>query len=558
MRLWKVGIGLLLWAPLTIGAVIHAGAESPPEVSIAYEVGRDLSPACAILPRSRRPNPGPPPPAAVLPLGRLPLPNAQPTDDPVVQRETNIPFGATIGLNFVGIGIGMPGFQPLYYPPDTTGAVGATQYVQWVNTSEAVFDKGTGNLVLGPFPGNALWLGFGGGCNLQNDGDPVVEYDKQAGRWMLSQFTSNPPFLECIAVSQTSDATGPYYRYAFTMGPNFADYPRASVWPDAYYFSFNIFNPTTNNLIGGRACAFDRGTMLSGQPAVQICFDSANTFGTVPSDWDGAMAPPTGSPNYFVQMGNNSLNVYSFHFDSVTPTNATFTGPVNLPVAPFTPACGVAGPIGDIAADAVQRQPGCIPQMDTPLRLDELADRLMYRAAYRNFGDHEALVVLHTVARTLLRGKPVGAALRWYELRGLTTTPIIFQQGTYAPNAQWRWMGSAGMDATGDIAIGYSTSGPLVFPGIRATGRTPADPVNTLETETIIFHGKAPQLGTLKNLAGGGATIALCRSIRSTIAPSGTPMNMSRGDRSNPIGALVLRRLNSPAALHLDLYAMRI
>lgn len=119
----------------------------------------------------------------------------------------------------------------------------------------------------------------------------------------------------------------------------------------------------------------------------------------------------------------------------------------------------------------------------------------MYRAAYRNFLNHETLVVTYTVARTLFRGKPVGAALRWYDLPGLSTTPTVFQQGTYAPNVQWRWMGSsAGMDAVGDFAIGYSASGPVVFPGIRVTGRTPADPAGTLEAESLIINGKAPQL----------------------------------------------------------------
>jgi hypothetical protein len=169
-----------------------------------------------------------------------------------------------------------------------------------------VFNKNGGALVMGPVPGNTLFAGFGGACQTQNDGDPIVMYDKAAGRWVLSQFTSTAPFLECVAVSTTSDATGTYNRYAFAMGPNFADYPHLGVWPDGYYFSFNVFQPPEPFLLlGGRACGFQRSAMLTGGPATQICFDSSETFGMVPSDWNGATAPPAGSPNHFVQFGAN-------------------------------------------------------------------------------------------------------------------------------------------------------------------------------------------------------------------------------------------------------------
>lgn len=499
MRWWKVSISLLLIASLTTGVAIRARAQAEPELRVSAEVGHDLSPALRDLAAAVAARPRSGVHGEILPLHRLPIATGAPTRPGALQTRAKIPFAATIGLNFDGLGASMPGFAPLYTPPDTTGAAGATQYVQWVNTSFAVFDKATGNLILGPMDGNALWLGFGGGCEFRNDGDPIVNYDKQAGRWMLSQFTSKPPYLECVAVSQTSDATGAYYRYAFAMGANLADYPHAGVWPDAYYFSFNMFDGTTSALLGGRACAFDRIAMLAGAPATQICFDSTNTFGMIPSDWDGATAPPAGSPDYFVQMAANSLNIYSFHTDFTNPASATFTGPFNLPVAPFTPACADNQPVGgEIARAGAAVQQGCVPQHGAELKLEELSDRLMYRAAYRNFTTHESLVITHAVARAILDKKPAGAAIRWYELRGLSTTPTVFQQGAYAPNPQWRWMSSGGMDAVGDIAIGYSVSSPFLFPAIRVAGRTPADPAGTLEAETTVVDGAAPQLGSYR------------------------------------------------------------
>src|ERR1035437_9316988 len=209
-------------------------------------------------------------------------------------------------------------------------------------------------MLLSPLTGNAVWFGFGGGCAGRNDGDPIVNYDKQAKRWVLSQFTNASPYLECVAVSATDDATGVYYRYA----------------------------------------------MLNNSTATAQCFDVPALFGSVPSDWDGASAPPLGSPNYFVTYGSNLLNIWSLHADFTNPANANVNGPIALPVQPFTPACKEVEP-GPIKKGDPEDAPGCVPQAGVAMKLDELSDRMMYRAAYRNFGDHEALVATHTVARVI-------------------------------------------------------------------------------------------------------------------------------------------------------------
>jgi len=125
-------------------------------------------------------------------------------------------LGPAMGINFEGLGSGFPNYTINVAPPDTNGAVGLTQYVQWVNLSFAVFDKATGKVLMGPIKGNTLWANFGGGCETNNDGDPIVTYDKLADRWVFSQFVvRSQPFLQCVAVSTTSDATGSYNRYSF-------------------------------------------------------------------------------------------------------------------------------------------------------------------------------------------------------------------------------------------------------------------------------------------------------------------------------------------------------
>jgi hypothetical protein len=256
--------------------------------------------------------------------------------------------------------------------------------------------------------------------------------------------------------------------------PSFPDYPKLGVWPDAYYMSFNMFG---RRFLGANACAMDRAKMLAGAAATMQCFQQSSSVASLlPSDLDGTTVAPAGSPAFFVNVGSNSLNLWKFHVDFTAPANSTFIGPTNLPVAAFTPACNGGA---------------CIPQLGTNQSLDSLADRLMYRLAYRNFGNHDSLVVNHSVTA----GSGVG--IRWYELQNPNTNPVVFQQGTYAPTSDFRWMGSIAMDSAGDIAVGYSASSSSIHPAIRYTGRTPADPLGVLQVESSIIEGTGSQLSGL-------------------------------------------------------------
>ena len=421
------------------------------------------------------------------PLRVLPnMGNALDQVDGALQAVPGPLAGTTNGLNFAGVGQGDYGFSDKYAPPDTVGAVGATQYVQWVNSSFAVFDKSTGAIAAGfPKAGTSPWVGFGGACETNNDGDPIVQYDKVAQRWILTQFSvSTLPYLQCVAVSQTSDATGAYYRYAFSYGnTQFNDYPKMGVWPDGYYVSYNIFT-NGQTFAGSKVCAFDRAKMLAGDPAAsQQCFQLSTSYGgLLPADLDGTTPPPAGSPNFFMNFGANSLNLWKFHVDFTTPANSTFTGPTNIPVAAFTAACSGGG--------------ACIPQPGTNNSLDSLADRLMYRLAYRKLAVGESLVLNHSV--TVGRKRTGITSVRWYELRNPGATPTVFQQGTLGTaDGIHRWMGSIAMDKQGNIALGYSASSGAVNPSIRYTGRLVTDALGTMQTENIIQAGGGSQTGTL-------------------------------------------------------------
>lgn len=463
---------LLLCSILAVSALAQATGGP---TTIRREVHHDTSPPLIELIRNAKAAPYQQHEAE--PRRSIPLPPGLQglAEDPVRQLTTS-GFSPQVGLSFEGIGDGQYGFTVEYAPPDANGAVGATQYVQWVNTYFVVFDKHNGALLAGPTAGNVLWSGFGGGCQSNNDGDPIVLYDKLANRWVMSQFSVDTiPYLQCIAVSTTADATGTWNRYSFQY-TYFDDYPKMGVWPDAYYETFNMFEG--NWFMGSDACAYDRISMLSGVAATQICFQQGSTVGgLLPADVDGHTPPPAGSPNYMLTYGTNSLLLYKFHVDFNNPTNSTFTGPTSIPVAAFTPLCNGGQE--------------CVPQPGTTNKLDSLADRLMYRLAYRNFGTHESLVVNHSVA---VNGS---SGVRWYEIQAPNVTPVVAQQGTYAPDSSYRWMGSVAMDKIGDLAIGYSVSSGAVYPAIAFAGRVPSDPAGALEAETTITNGSGSQTGTL-------------------------------------------------------------
>ncbi len=450
--------------------------------------------------------------------------------DPVVQLSTAPTVGMPpVGVSFEGMNIAQGCGGCL--PPDTDGAAGPNHYVQMVNTTLAVYNKTTGAMISGPTPINNLWTS--GECLAQNDGDPIVLYDQLADRWIISQFVSTaaPAYAECIAVSTSPDPSGTYYAYEFDQSTTvFHDYPKLAVWPDAYYMTTNEFPSGQETNSGAGAFAFERAKMLTGQPARFIWFDESAIAvsavyvpgGQNPTNLDGKILPPAGMPNYIVEVDappstpdpqtSSVLVMFKFHVDWNNPANSTFgtgsTAPIPVGGGLYQANGGHPDfeiPIANfVAAQCVYGEgPNCVPEKIVPgveaATLDTLGDRTMFRVTYRNFGDHESMLVHHTVvtaadAQTGL----TRTGLRWYELRNVSTTPSVYQQSTFAPldptNPLWRWMGSAAMDHVGDIAIGYSASGPNYYPSIHYAGRLATDPLNDLtQGEAIMFAGSGMQ-----------------------------------------------------------------
>ena len=501
--MFRVGMVLLI-AAISVAAV-GQGTDAPARTQLVPTVIKpvfmDVSPPFRelkpILPRDReemREEEAEPP--VIPPRVKAGIKPLAPTPDPVLQSKRPELTMPSPSKSWDGI----PNVYG-YTPPDTNGDVGLNYYMQWVNVNMAIWDK-NGNLVWGPYDGNTIWQGFGGPADSCNDGDPVVLYDQLANRWFISQFAycasgSSGPFYQYIAVSVTSDPTGAWYRYAYAWPNNkFNDYPKFGVWPDGYYMTANQFNFGTGTWMGAGVAVFDRAKMLAGDSSASaIYFDLASVdinYGNIlPTNFQGATAPPSGAPNPFISFDddawgypNDQIDVWLFHVDWTTPSNTTFglNGNPNtaLTTAPFdSNMCGYSR--------------NCIGQPGTYSGLDAISDRPMYRLQYRNMGSYQALVFNHTVDADATSH----AGIRWYELRNPGSGWTIYQQGTFAPDSDNRWMGSAAMDHNGDIAIGYSVSGASTYPSVRYAGRLASDPPGVMtQGEASLIAGGGSQLSS--------------------------------------------------------------
>ncbi len=364
-------------------------------------------------------------------------------------------------------------------PPDTNGDVGRNYYIQSVNaTVIGIFSKQTGNLVRS-FSLSSLWPS-GDAC-ARDDGDPIVLYDQLADRWLLSQFAlpnyPNGPYYQCIAISKSSDPLGEWYAYTYQVhDTKMNDYPHFGVWPDAYYMTANQFT-NASSWGGAGVWAFDREAMLEGNAGTFIYFDigdvNINYGGMLPADFDGITLPPPGTPGIFIEWDdgswigpNDALRIWEFHVDWDDPNNATFgvNGEPNYTIQ-----------TDDVDPDLCGGSRNCIPQPGGTA-LDTIADRLMYRLQYRNFGSYQTLVSNHTVD---VDGND-HAGIHWFELRNEGSGWQMYQQGVFAPDADHRWMGSIAVDHVGNIALGYSVSSASTYPSIRYAGRLSSDPLGTL------------------------------------------------------------------------------
>jgi len=395
--------------------------------------------------------------------------------DAVLAAPAPTPTTSFAGLDLNNWGAG--------WPPDTHGDVGPTHYIQAVNTSIGVFDKASGTR-LAAFTFNSFFVANGGSgaCATLNYGDPFVLYDQVSGRWIITDFAfagsgNTPPYYECIAVSKSADpVSGGWWLYTLTADTaSLNDYPKLGIWSDGIYMSANMFK-RGRTYSGAKVWALNRSDLISGAALRSVAFQLGNSyFSLLPANFKGT-TPPANTPEYFMSDygSNTSVKLWKFKVNWTTPSSSTLTGPTSISVASFTrPASN------------------SVPQLGSTEKLDTLGDRLLTWLQYRNISGVESL----WVSRSVVSGST--DAIRWMEIRGMSGTPAVFQQGTYAPDTTtYRWMPSLAVNKFGDMAVGYSASSSTIYPAIRYAGRLSTDAPGTLgQSEQTLIAGTGAQSG---------------------------------------------------------------
>ncbi len=366
-------------------------------------------------------------------------------------------------------------------PPDPTGAVGPNHYVHSVNSQVKIFDK-SGTLLAGPTD-LGPFLGIS-----SNSGDPIVLYDHLADRYFVSEFGSLSNSL-AIGVSVTNDPTGAYNVYQYSLDA-FPDYPHYSIWPDAYYLTAN--KGGTNKVY-----AIERDVILAGGADPQIVgfplpgsVQNTNTvYSPEPANLTGTTFPAD-LPGYIVYLQDDGwsgvsfdhLKVWEIDVDWGNIGNSTISTALEIPTDPFN---SVFAPFGS----------GDVNQPGTSNKIDMIGGVISFAANYRSFGTHNSWVITFN---TDIDGNDT-SGVRWVELRNDDANPWdVYQEGTYAPaDGHSRFMGSAAMDAAGNIGLGFNIASATLPAGIRYTGRFDGDPLGEMTiAETTIVDGVGVQTTT--------------------------------------------------------------
>ena len=443
-----------------------------------------------------------------LPAERGPtLANVGHTTDGALQRALPAPSIPGTLANFEGLS-NQDNFNTFGFrvnPPDPNGEVGPNHYVEMINLVFGVYNK-AGTLLLGPVDTGTLWNGFAVPDCTDPSGDPVVIYDQFNDRWILTQFTTaGPEYFNCVAISTTGDPTGSYYRYAFSTGLNFPDYPKYGNWTDSYVITTREFGPTVEYGIG--VYALEKGKMLNGDPTardVSFFIDGNNPAllplvgdGLLPADVDGKQKPKTDSAIPLVGTQDDgggygatfdALNIWDLTVKWRSTPLASLALKTQLPTAPFDSIF----PCAPTARDCLP-QPG-ITDPNQYLDILSYRQRPTFRLAFRNFKTYETMVTNQSV-----EAAPGVAGVRWYEIRRTGSTYSLYQQGTFAPgDGVHRWMGSIAMDKKGGMGLGYSVvNGTSVYPGIRYTGRLAGDTLGDMTLgEGTVINGTGVQTTT--------------------------------------------------------------
>jgi hypothetical protein len=419
---------------------------------------------------------------------------------------------------------------------DANGAVGMTQYMEYINASYQAYDKVTNAPVWpSPQPIKTLWANnppcyegtSGTGSAIQLD--VVITYDRLASRWVVIGHTSETNnYYMCIAVSSVDDLTSSsltWGAYSYPLQTNLGvdgktedlpDWPKVGTWPDGYYITMDEVDQVLNQEVGVVVCAFDRPDILNNPlnikaPACLTTPASASTtlylgHSLIPADVDGTAPPPTGRDEFMASIENpvndgstltsTTFNLWDFHVDwTAAPPTLTLVQQSTPTVSVYTPGCYLYDPGNPSITN-------CVPEnrSNGGEIVDSVGDRFMPRFAYRNYGSYESFLISQTVQTGPGASGTTPAAyqtgIRWYQLTDSGSgTPVVSQSGTINPDATlFRFLPSIAQDHSGNVAVGYSTSNAVSDPGINFSYWNLTESAATAPTEVTIIDGTGEEV----------------------------------------------------------------
>ena len=397
-------------------------------------------------------------------------------EDPALQKDAEI---ATTDISILS---NWEGLKSKYLRSDNNIAVGPNHVVQMINSALfssyiRVWNK-TGDIIINK--ANMYDL-----VGEPDYGDPNIIYDEKADRWVITFLYSDSDARLIIMASVTNDPTGEWYYYDFETTGGFPDYEKVAVWGNSYVVTTAQANPNVYLL--------NRESILNGtgaSPVIKFLIPKFKNIGwqaASPVQQTGSMDLPEGEPAIIWRVWDNwwhppysdvdQLELFELDIDWATPLSATMTGPIALPIEVYNSnLCGI-------------NSNTCLEQPGTTVRLWPLSNFITDKSKYMNFGDYQSIVGVH-VCRVNEAGT---AGQRWYELRKYPGGEwYVYQQGTYSPTADHRFIGSISINEDGTIALGYNITSSTIYPGMRMTGRAVCDPINLMTApEAISKNGTA-------------------------------------------------------------------
>lgn len=353
-------------------------------------------------------------------------------------------------------------------PPDTTGAIGTTRYIEVVNRKVGLYDR---SLTLLAQTDLNTWYS----AAFANSFDPQVIWDPTTARFYYAgdAVFSDTAHLLTFGWSKTAtptDFTTSWCKYNIDYGAEFPDYPKLGDSRDFAIIGANIFDAADN---------FIRPEILAiGKPPAGTTCPAAEDipFGI-------GQDPTVGGVGQFTPVPANEIDSNSTGW-VLTRSEALPSTKLGLFKVTRHPTTGdpVIQTSGQSISVPAYTVPPNAPQKDSTFLLDTLDSRLTQAVAAID-PDHGG--VLHIWTQHTVDGG-AGTRVRWYEIdpatRTLAQTGAISHSSLFLFNAAISpdRVVNGGTKAFGsNMIVGYNTSSSATYPGISMRGKRGADSISS-------------------------------------------------------------------------------